>query len=50
MVGAHRALVDFARRRVIEGARDELAAEVREQAHAALALLAHGLGDYKAEG
>src|SRR5215207_10408359 len=36
MVGAHRALVDFARRRVVEGARDELAAEVREQADIAL--------------
>ena len=50
MIGAHRALVDFARRRVLEGARDELAAEVREQADAALALLARGLGDYGAEG
>ena len=49
-MGVHRALVDFARRRVLEGARDELAAEVREQADVALALLARGLGDYGAEG
>jgi AcrR family transcriptional regulator len=46
MIGVHRALVDFARRRVIEGARDQLADEVREQADAALALLEHGLGAY----
>ena len=46
MIGLHRALVDFSRRRVLEGAREELAGEVREQADAALALLEHGLGDY----
>ena len=46
MIGLHRALVDFSRARVLEGAREELADEVREQADAALALLARGLGDY----
>src|SRR5262245_13170255 len=46
MIGLHRALVDFSRRRVLEGAREALAGEVREQADAALALLAHGLGGY----
>jgi AcrR family transcriptional regulator len=48
MIGLHRALVDFSRRRVLEGALEELADEVREQADAALALLHHGLGDYGA--
>jgi AcrR family transcriptional regulator len=46
MISLHRALVDFSRARVLEGAREELAAEVREQADAALALLARGLGGY----
>jgi AcrR family transcriptional regulator len=46
MIGLHRALIDFSRRRVLEGAREELAAEVRDQADAALALLARGLADY----
>ena len=46
MIGLHRALVDFSRGRVLEGAREELAGEVREQADAALALLERGLGDY----
>ena len=47
MIAVHRALVDFARERVLAGARDELAAEVGEQAEAALSLLARGLGDYE---
>src|SRR6185312_6542266 len=34
MIAVHRALVDFARERVLAGARDELAAEVGEQAEA----------------
>ena len=46
MMGVHRALVDFTRGRVVEGARAELADEVRTQADAALALLERGLGDY----
>jgi AcrR family transcriptional regulator len=47
MMGVHRALVDFTRRRIVEGARHpQLADEVRAQADAALALLEHGLGDY----
>jgi len=43
MIAVHRALVDFARERVLAGARDELAAEVGEQAEAALSLLARGV-------
>jgi AcrR family transcriptional regulator len=47
MMGAHRALVHHARRRVAEGARSpQLAREVRTAAEQALALLAEGLGDY----
>src|SRR4051794_25990194 len=46
MIGLHRALVDFSRERVLAGAREELAGELREQADAALALLGRGLGDY----
>jgi AcrR family transcriptional regulator len=47
MIGMHRALVDHARRRIITGARgEELAADVRAQAAAALELLADGLGGY----
>ena len=47
MIAVHRALVDFARERVLAGARDELAAEIGEQAEAALSLLERGLGDYE---
>jgi AcrR family transcriptional regulator len=47
MMGAHRALVDHTRRRIVEGARHpRLAAEVRAQAEQALALLEDGLGRY----
>ena len=46
MIGLHRALVDFSRTRILDGAREELADEVRAQADAALALLERGLGDY----
>jgi AcrR family transcriptional regulator len=47
MMGAHRAVVAYARRRVLEGARHPgLAREVRERAQQALALLENGLGDY----
>ena len=47
MMGIHRALVDFARRRVVEGARHpRLATEVRTRGQEALDLLAQGLGDY----
>jgi AcrR family transcriptional regulator len=47
MIGAHRALVDHARRRVVEGARaPALTREVRRRGEQALALLADGLGDY----
>jgi AcrR family transcriptional regulator len=46
MMGVHRTLVDFTRTRIVEGARDGLADEVRVQADAALALLARGFGAY----
>ena len=47
MMGVHRALVDLARRRVLEGARHPaLADEVRAEADRALALLERGLGGY----
>jgi AcrR family transcriptional regulator len=47
MIGAHRALVDFARRRIVEGADPKtLAREVRARGRAALALLERGLGGY----
>jgi AcrR family transcriptional regulator len=47
MMGAHRAVVAYARRRVLEGARHpRLAREVRERGEQALALLENGLGDY----
>jgi AcrR family transcriptional regulator len=44
LMGVHRALVDFARHRVLEGARHpELADEIRAEADRALALLERGL-------
>jgi AcrR family transcriptional regulator len=44
LMGVHRALVDFARRRIIEGARHpRLAGEIRAEADRALALLERGL-------
>lgn len=47
MMGVHRALVHYTRRRILEGARHpRLARDVRTQAEHALALLAHGLGDH----
>jgi AcrR family transcriptional regulator len=46
MMGVHRALVDYTRRRVLAGARGpRLARDVRAQAERALALLAEGLDD-----
>jgi AcrR family transcriptional regulator len=45
LMGAHRALVSFARRRIAEGARPpRLGREVRAQAERAFALLEQGLG------
>jgi AcrR family transcriptional regulator len=45
LMGVHRGLVDFARRRILAGARNpELADEVRAEADRALALLERGLG------
>jgi AcrR family transcriptional regulator len=47
LMGVHRGLVDYARRRIIAGARNpRLAREVRAQGERALALLERGLGDY----
>ena len=47
MMGVHRALLDFSRGRIVEGARHpRLSREVRAQAERAFALLEHGLGDY----
>jgi AcrR family transcriptional regulator len=47
MMGVHRALVQHARRRVVEGMRHpRLAEEVRARADEALALLEQGLGGY----
>ena len=47
IMGVHRALVGYTRRRVAAGARQpRLARDVREQAGRALALLEQGLGDY----
>jgi AcrR family transcriptional regulator len=47
MMGMHRAVVDYARRRVMEGARHPtLSREVRRRAEQALAQLRDGLGDY----
>lgn len=46
LIGIHRALVDYVRRRVLADDRlTRLAADVREQATHAFALLEHGLGD-----
>jgi AcrR family transcriptional regulator len=46
MMGVHRALVDYTRRRIVAGARGpRLARDVRAQAKRALALLDEGLGD-----
>ena len=47
MIGAHRALVDYARRRVVAGAKaPALARKVRQRAEQALALLDDGFGGY----
>jgi AcrR family transcriptional regulator len=47
MMGVHRALVDYSRRRIVAGVRHpRLAREVRARAEHGFALLEHGLGDY----
>ena len=47
MIGAHRALVSYARRQVVEGARNPaLARDVEARGGRAIALLEGGLGDY----
>lgn len=49
LIGVHRALIDYVRRRVLDGdAPARLAADVRELAAAAFGLLGHGLGEYPA--
>jgi AcrR family transcriptional regulator len=49
LMGVHRALVDFTRRRILAGARSPaLAREVRAQGKRALAALEHGLAGYGA--
>lgn len=47
LLGVHRTLLDYARRRVLaDDAPDRLASDLRELAERAFALLEHGLGDY----
>jgi len=48
MIGLHHALIAYVRERLADGERDRrrLARDVRRRGDAALALLAHGLGDY----
>jgi AcrR family transcriptional regulator len=47
LMGVHRALVDYARRQIVAGARNpQLARNVRAQGKRALARLEAGLGDY----
>jgi AcrR family transcriptional regulator len=47
MIGAHRALIDHARRRIVEGADAKIVArEVRTRGKAVLALLERGLSGY----
>jgi AcrR family transcriptional regulator len=51
MMGVHRALVGYTRRRILEGTRHPaLAREVRAQADRAFALLEQGLGRYAVKG
>ena len=51
LMGVHRALVHYARQRVVEGARNpRLVREVRAQADEAFTLLERGLGDYAPKG
>jgi AcrR family transcriptional regulator len=47
MIGVHRALVDFTRRRIVEGVRNpRLGRDVRAQGKRALSTLESGFGDY----
>jgi AcrR family transcriptional regulator len=47
LIGVHRTLVDYTRRRVVAGARaPQLAREVRREGKRAIAALERGLGDY----
>jgi AcrR family transcriptional regulator len=51
LIGAHRALIEYVRRRTLAGARaPEIAREVRAQAKRALARLERGLGNYAVKG
>jgi AcrR family transcriptional regulator len=50
LIGVHRGLLDYTRRRVLAGVRNpRLGREVRRQGESALALLREGLGQYGAE-
>jgi AcrR family transcriptional regulator len=51
LLGVHRALIDYVRRRTLAGARaPEIGREVRAQAKRAFARLESGLGDYAVKG
>jgi AcrR family transcriptional regulator len=51
LLGVHRALIDYARRRILDGARNpELQRDVRAQAEAALAALEAGFGAARTSG
>ncbi|HVG99313.1 MAG TPA: TetR family transcriptional regulator [Miltoncostaeaceae bacterium] len=51
LLGVHRALIDYARRRILEGARNpELKRDVRAQAEAALTALEAGFGAARTSG
>jgi AcrR family transcriptional regulator len=50
MMGVHRSLVTFARDRIVAGASEELADEVRAEADAAVARLSSGFGGYGVKG
>jgi AcrR family transcriptional regulator len=50
LIGVHRSLVTFARSRIVAGAFDGLADDVRAQANGALARLSAGFGGYGVKG
>jgi AcrR family transcriptional regulator len=51
LLGVHRSLIDYSRRRALAGApASEIARDLRAQAERALALLERGLGDYAVKG
>jgi hypothetical protein len=51
LLGVHRALIDYVRRRTLAGARaPKIARDLRAQAKRAFALMERGLGDYAVKG